>query len=77
MTLRFHVHVAGRLPLALTEAVGARFEEIALRKQPTCTVLDGCIADQAAVRSLLNLIWDTGASVLSVNLDGDDQRGHD
>jgi hypothetical protein len=66
MTLRVQVHVAGRLPQALTETAGTRFGEIAVRMQPTCTMLAGRVADQAALRALLNLIWDTGASVLSV-----------
>ena len=66
MTSRFELQVAGRLPRALTEAIGARFGEVAMRTQPNSTVLAGSVADQAALRSLLGLIWDTGGQVVSV-----------
>ena len=36
-------------------------------------MLDVRVADQAALRALLNLIWDTGTTVLSVILDRDEQ----
>jgi hypothetical protein len=71
MTFRFEVHVTGRLPRALTEAIGCRFGQVAMREQSKSTVLNGTVADQAALRSLLGLIWDTGGSVLSVTLDLD------
>jgi hypothetical protein len=71
MTSRFEVHVTGRLPRALSEAVVSRFGQVAVRKQSNSTVLNGNLADQAALRSLLSLIWDTGGSILSVTLDPD------
>jgi hypothetical protein len=71
MTSRYEVHVTGRLPQALTAAIATRFGEVVTRKQPDSTVLNGSIADQAALRSLLGLIWDTGCSVLAVTVDHD------
>jgi hypothetical protein len=71
MTSRFEVHMTGRLPQALTEVIGTRFGRVAMREQPKSTVLSGNVADQAALRSLLGLIWDTGGSILSVTLDPD------
>jgi hypothetical protein len=69
MTSHVEVHVIGRLPQALTQAISARFGEFTMRTQSNSTVLNGSIADQAALRSLLGLIWDTGSSVLSVAVD--------
>jgi hypothetical protein len=71
MTSRFEVQVTGRLPQALTTAIATRFGQVVMRKQPGSTVLNGSIADQAALRSLLGLIWDTGCSVLAVTIDHD------
>jgi hypothetical protein len=68
MASRFEVHVAGRLPQALTAAICSRFGQVALCERPNFTVLSGSVADQAALRSLLGLIWDTGSSILSVTL---------
>ena len=68
MTSRFEVRVTGRLPHAVSEAIVTRFGGVAMRQRPTSTVLTGSVADQAALRSLLGLIWDTGGSVLSVTL---------
>src|SRR3954449_7070124 len=71
MTSRYEVQVTGRLPQALAAAIANRFGEVVMRKQPGSTVLNGSIADQAALRSLLGLIWDTGCSVLAVTVDHD------
>jgi hypothetical protein len=68
MTSCFEVHVTGRLPRGLTEAINSRLGEISLCDTPDSTVLNGSVADQAALRALLGLIWDTGCSVLSVTL---------
>jgi hypothetical protein len=71
MTSRFEVQVSGRVPQGLTGAIGARFGAINVRERPASTVLSGSVADQAAVRALLTLIWDTGGTVLSVTVDPD------
>ena len=75
MAFRFEVHVTGRLPQALTETIGTRFGRVAMGEWPNSTVLKGSIADQAALRALLGLIWDTGGSVLSVTLDPETGSG--
>jgi hypothetical protein len=69
MQANFEVHVNGRLPRALTDAINSRFSAIAIRNQPTSTLLEGRIPDQAALRALLGLIWDTDSNVLSVTFD--------
>jgi hypothetical protein len=71
MTSRYEVHVTGRLPQALTEAITTRFGEVVTRNQLGSTVLNGSVTDQAALRSLLSLIWDTGGSLLAVTVDPD------
>jgi len=71
MTSRFEVHVAGRLPQTLSEAISTRFADAAVDKQPNSTVLTGSLAEQAALRALLALIWDTGGTVLFVARDPD------
>jgi hypothetical protein len=68
MTSRFEVRVAGRLPHASTEVIGSRFGQVDLCERLDSTVLSGTLPDQAALRSLLTLIWDTGSSILSVTL---------
>lgn len=64
----FEVHVTGRLPQGVTEAINTRLGKISTCQMPNSTVLNGSVADQAALRALLDLIWDTGGSVLSVTL---------
>jgi hypothetical protein len=66
MASPFEIQVSGRLPLALSAAILIRFGPVDLVEQPGRTALLGCIADQAALRALLCLIWDVGGSVVSV-----------
>jgi hypothetical protein len=75
MTSRFEARVTGRLPQALTATIAGRFGPVALRHQLDSTVLSGSLADQAALRSLLELIWDTGSGVLSFTFDADRDPG--
>jgi len=63
----FEVHVTGRLPQGVTEAINTRLGKISTCQMPNSTVLNGSVADQAALRALLDLIWDTGGSVLLVD----------
>ena len=71
MTSRFEVHTTGRLAQTVSEAINTRFGAVAVTTQLNSTVLTGSLADQAALRALLALIWDTGGTVLSVTLDPD------
>jgi hypothetical protein len=43
--------------------IRARFGEVTIRSWAGRTALDGVLADQAAVRGLLNLVWDVGGEV--------------
>jgi hypothetical protein len=69
MASPLEVRVTGCCSRMLAEEIGERFGEFAVRPEGTSSVLSGTIADQAALRSLLGLIWDTGGAVLSVTLD--------
>jgi hypothetical protein len=71
MTSRFEAHVAGRLPNTVAAMIAARFGEITTRDHRHSTVLSGHVTDQAALRSLLALIWDNGSSVRSFTLEPD------
>jgi hypothetical protein len=66
MTARFEVQVTGRLHQALTAA-----SPPGSGRSSCATVLNGKIADQAALRSLLGLIWDTGCTLLDVTVHHD------
>ena len=67
MTSPFELEVSGRLPQALMQVISTRFGDIALmEQQQSGTVLHGDVADQAALRALLCLIWDSGGSLVSV-----------
>jgi hypothetical protein len=78
MTSPFELEVSGRLPRALMQVISTRFGNIALMEQHKRTVLYGGVADQAALRALLCLIWDSGGSLVSVAVhDADEDRGTD
>ena len=63
MTSKYHLALAGPVPRSVMELVRVRFGDVVVRSQPGRTVLEGLIADQAAVRALLNLLWDVGGDV--------------
>jgi len=66
MTSPFELEVSGHLPTGLMHLISTRFGNIALMEQQKGTVLYGGVADQAALRALLCLIWDSGGSLVSV-----------
>lgn len=63
MTCRYHLALAGPLPASVAGVIRARFGEVTIRSGPGRTALDGLLADQAAVRALLELVWDVGGEV--------------
>ncbi len=68
MTSRYHLALAGPVPTSVAELIAARFGHVTIRSDPGRsdpgrTVLEGLIADQAAVRALLGLVWDVGGEV--------------
>ena len=71
MTLRYELRIAGPLPATAAALIRSRFGELSVRPGPPPTVLTGTVADQAALRALLGLVWDTGACVQSVTLEPD------
>lgn len=72
MVCRYHLALAGPLPATVTEVIRVRFGEVTIRSSADRTALDGLLADQAAVRALLTLVWDVGGEIrlLRVSADG-------
>jgi hypothetical protein len=62
------VDLAGRIPAARVELIRSRFGDMSLRTSGERTVLKGPVADQSAVRALLNLLWDTGSDIRSLRV---------
>jgi hypothetical protein len=60
---RYHLALRGPIPRSVAELIRVRFGDVTIRSDPGRTVLEGLIADQAAVRALLNLVWDAGGDV--------------
>jgi hypothetical protein len=75
MRSRFELHVLGRLPQGLIDAIGTRFGDVAMHPQSSSTVLTGSVPDQAALRALVELVWGAGGSIASLTWTAtDDQR---
>jgi hypothetical protein len=66
MTTRYRVRLLGRLPQSAAETIRGRFGDVGVGGDQRITVLSGTVPDQSALRALLGLIWDTGATVLSL-----------
>ena len=69
MTLRYRLRIFGSLPGATLEALRNRFRIDGVSVEPISTVLSGQLFDQPALRSLLILIWDSGAGVKSLEIE--------
>lgn len=63
MVSTFELALAGPVPAAVADLIRDRFGEVAVRHRSGRTVLEGRIADQAAIRALLDLVWDMGCEV--------------
>ncbi len=59
----YELTLQGALPDTVAEVIGDRFGEVTIRRGSGRTVLEGRIADQAAIRALLDLVWDMGCEV--------------
>ena len=72
MVCRYHLALGGPLPATVADVIRVRFGEVAIRSSADPTALDGLLADQAAVRALLTLVWDVGGEIrlLRVSADG-------
>ena len=64
MATTFELALADPVPDAVATVVGDRFEGITVGTRCGGTFLHGRIADQAALRALLDLVWDMGCAVL-------------
>ena len=63
MGTTFELALGGVVPRTVAEVVRDRFGEVTIRQGSGRAVLVGRIADQAAIRALLDLLWDTGCEV--------------
>ncbi|MCO1659847.1 hypothetical protein [Pseudonocardia humida] len=63
MVCSYHLVLAGPLPATVAGVIRARLGEVTIRSRAGRTALEGRLADQAAVRALLNLVWDAGGEV--------------
>jgi hypothetical protein len=43
------------------------FTVIQAGENPGCTTITGCVADQAALRGILNKLWDLNLTLISIN----------
>lgn len=68
VTLRYEIGLSGRPPRAATELIGSRFGTPIVSSDPSTTMVVGTVADQAALRALLTLLWDAGVGVLSMSI---------
>ncbi len=68
MESSFELALTSALPGTAADVIRDRFGEIAIHQRPGRTVLEGWIADQAAVRALLGLLWDMGCEVSSLRV---------
>ena len=63
MELSYDLEIRGKLPRGMHEELRRRFGDFFLRDEGNRTVLSGINVDQAALRSLLGLLWDVGGEV--------------
>jgi len=74
MTSHYEVTVAGRLPEWTAGAIRARIGPVQVQPQGRTTAISGTVCDQSALRALLGLIWDTGATIVALSVDGSARR---
>ncbi len=66
---RYEFALDGPLARSAAELIRARFDGVSTRPgSPTLLVVDSL--DQAGVRAVLTLLWDTGHAVLSMSSSG-------
>jgi hypothetical protein len=69
------VDLAGPLPASRVELIQSRFGDITPRLSAGMTILEGPVADQSALRALLNLLWDAGSEVRAFRVTKIDEPG--
>ena len=73
VTSMCQVNIAGSIPATRVELIHSRFGDIRLRTTAGRTILEGRVADQSAVRALLNLLWDVGGDIRSFRVTAVDE----
>ena len=73
---RYRLCVNGTVSRRLVETITHRFGTVLVGRNGQDTVLDAVLVDQASLRALLTLLWDSGHDVhdvhdLSLTPDGD------
>jgi hypothetical protein len=77
MTLRYRVEIRGALPDGLANELRRRFGEFAHHTENGQTVLTHLDLDQAALRALLDQLWDAHSEVrLVTTIDDEVNREH-
>ncbi len=66
---RCELTVRGDLADAVLELIRSRFEVLATRTGSGPTTSLAVVADQAAQRALLTLLWDTGHELIELRVD--------
>ncbi len=74
MTSHYEVTVAGRIPEWTAGSIRARFGPVAVHPRDGTTAISGTVCDQSALRALLELMWDTGVTVVALSVDGSPRR---
>ena len=77
MTLRYRVEIRGALPGGLANELRRRFGEFTHHTEHGRTVLTDLELDQAALRALLDQLWDVHSEVRTVTtVDDEITREH-
>ena len=63
MLLTYRLEIRGRLPRVAHEELRRRFGEVEVKSAGDLTVVPELMADQAALRAVLSLLWDLGSEV--------------
>jgi hypothetical protein len=66
MTTNYRVEVRGVLPSGLTDELRRRFGAVVVQSDGARTVMPALAVDQAALRAVLDLLWDVDGELLLV-----------
>jgi hypothetical protein len=61
--LTYRLEIRGPLPRVAQDQLRERFGDVRMQPDGDRTVVSGHCADQAALRAMLNLLWDVGLEV--------------
>ena len=63
MELIYRLEIRGPLPRIAQDQLRERFGDVRMQSDRDRTLVSGHCADQAALRAVLNLLWDVGVEV--------------